>query len=54
LAWATWNANDPDTVNWSEPPNLEVVLHRVKTATTTQKPAISTDDSSGEGDDDAQ
>jgi hypothetical protein len=54
LASARWNTDDPDTVIWSEP-NLDIVLHRVKTATTAQKPASndgdSTNDDSGEGDD---
>ncbi len=47
LASARWNGDDPDTVDWSEP-NLEIVLHRAKGATTAEKPA---DDS---GEDDAQ
>jgi hypothetical protein len=51
LAAATWNPAEPDTVGWMEP-NLDVVLHRVKTPATAQQPA-STDsgnDSSGGGD----
>lgn len=50
FASAHWNTDDLDTVDWSEP-NLDVVLHRVKSATTAEKPA--TDDNSG-SDDDAQ
>jgi len=37
LAWTSWNSDDPDTVQWNEP-NLQVILHRVSTATT-PKPA---------------
>jgi len=47
LAVARWNTDDPDTVAWSEP-DLEVVLHRVKSATATDKPA---DTNSSSGDD---
>jgi len=43
FASAHWNNDDPNTVDWSEP-NLEVVLHRV-TSATAQKPA---DDSGGD------
>jgi hypothetical protein len=43
LASARWNTDDPDTVDWSEP-GLEVVLHRVTSATA---PQPATDDSSG-------
>ena len=51
LASARWSSDDPDTVNWNEP-DLEVGLHRVKSATTAEKPA---DDNSGnQGNDDAQ
>lgn len=50
LASARWSSEDPDTVNWNEP-DLEVVLHRVKTPTTAQKP---TDDNGGDEGDDAQ
>jgi hypothetical protein len=46
LASARWSNDDPDTVEWREP-NLDVVLHRVKSATTAQQPAA---DSSGDGD----
>jgi len=46
LASARWNTDDPDTVDWREP-NLEIVLHRVKSATTAEKPAS---DDSGDGD----
>jgi hypothetical protein len=46
LASARWNTDDPDTVDWSEP-SLEIVLHRVKSATSAAKPA---DENSG-GDD---
>lgn len=46
FAVARWNTDDPDTVAWSEP-DLEVVLHRVKSATATEKPAT---DDSGDGD----
>lgn len=51
LAVARWNTDDPDTVAWSEP-DLEVVLHRVKSATAAEQPA----DNGGadDNDDDAQ
>jgi hypothetical protein len=38
LASARWNSDDPDTVDWSEP-DLEIVLHRVKSAAAADKPA---------------
>jgi hypothetical protein len=48
LASARWNTDDPDTVDWSEP-DLDVVLHRVKVATTAQQPA--SDEDKGGSDD---
>ncbi|HVZ01337.1 MAG TPA: hypothetical protein VHA35_17645 [Dongiaceae bacterium] len=52
LASARWSRDDPDEVSWSEP-DLDVVLHRVKSAATAQQPADDGVGDDGAGDDNA-